>query len=142
MINEKEYVVHYFQMIQQKCWANFVSTGYMGEVVKREGGKIEIKNTCAVLEVPGQTREGSLVINIQYSTHSRITNGLWRINEEDVFGDRAVEPDDEFMTGYLDSLEAFRLSKLDIQKVNSLPPNPRSFHPQGRTNPRTPQGRV
>lgn len=98
----------------------FISTSYLGEVVSRKGGKVVLKNTCVVYEVPGQNRQGGLTIATQYYTHSQITNGNWTIKEEDILCEREVSSDDEFLKGYEAALEGFRMDKINLKRAGSI----------------------
>lgn len=102
----------------------FLTTKYLGEVVKEKGGIIEIKNACIVYEAINQDRFGNMDIATKYFTSSGITNGILKLKEEDISVSREVSEDDEFLSGYREALERFRLSKLNIQKAGQQPTPP------------------
>lgn len=122
--SNKEKVMLLVQMKAKNVSPVFISTSYLGEVVSRKGGQIVLKNTCIVYEVPGQNRQGGLVISTQYYTHSQVTNGHWKIKEEDVLCEREVQEGDEFLKGYETAFEGFRLDKLNLKRAGAVGPAP------------------
>ena len=106
----------------------FVSTAFLGEVVSRSGGKIVLKDVCAVYEQAGRHQgTGELILRTQFYTNSAISNGSLTFKEEDILWERLVDRETEkkeFMTGYLSALEALRAEKLNLVRATDIPRSP------------------
>lgn len=109
----------------------FLTVTYIGELAERgPKGEWHLKNTGIVYEtleqkLNNQTRQPFVDIVTKFYTHSGVTNGTIVLRDEDVLWSREVEKDDEFLVGYNDALEAFRLEKLRLVKSGVLPMNAR-----------------
>lgn len=96
----------------------FISTGFLGEVVSRADGKIVLKDTCAIYELAQTNEQGGAILKLQFSASSQITNGNLVISEADILFQREVEPSDELLTSYHQSISAFRKEVSEIRARN------------------------
>lgn len=94
----------------------FVSTSYVGELVKREGGIIELAKVCTVHEMMFQSKTGDMDVKMTFFTSNLLSNGIVQFKEEDLKLTREVADDDLLLDGCKEAHEAFRSSKAGLVK--------------------------
>ena len=110
------------RMKNSSAMPGFLSTSYMGEFVRDKAGKIELKNTCLVLEMLFRDQQGNQDLRTNYVTNSAVSNGVLKVEASEVYAARDVDGDDEIMKGYQEAMNALRLAKANLKHASQLPP--------------------
>lgn len=105
------------QLKSKSGFAGFVSTSYIGTLVKEDKECFRLERVCAIYEVLNQTKTGDMNLVIKYYTNSLLSNGTIRLKQEDVLWRRDVDQEDEVLIGYRASIDGFRLDKLGIKRA-------------------------
>lgn len=114
-----------FQMKHRDSFAGFISTSYIGEIVKNSPETITLSKVCALYEIPVQraAADGKPYMDIEskFYSNSSLTNGEIELKNDCILLQRFVEEGDELLKGYNAAIEAMRLHRAGLSTTGKKP---------------------
>lgn len=114
------------QLKPKNSFSGFVSTSYIGKVVKTLGEKASpsgflLEKVCVLYEALAADKKGEMSLQIKYYTNSIVSNGTLQFKSEDILFWREVDADDEVLAGYHSAHEGLRMEKAGLHRANKNP---------------------